>query len=395
MSRWPPEVFRDRAFMTSVFNLSGALLEFCPAYVRRDPALVELAVRTSPNAIEFADPALRADKKLGLLAVRADGYSVTFLAESLQNDKDIALAAVTCSPWCLRYVDERWRKDRDVVRTAALRNFDALEESKDPALYRDLELMRALAEANPLTLEILEKAEREGTPTCRLALIAANPKLEADKRTLRARLDRAHINWPGRFGTRAMLEEILTNRENPERTDGRPLAVLVESASDYNGAMYHTRYDALTKNTRVMYYEAASDRELVSAVRQATTKQPASLLLISGHGTQKTLELEESFFRFDRALLDTSDEEMLDQARLPALLKAGGSIVLQSCTTGEGKQSGNNLARMFGRLFPQAHVYAPTVVTNNWLQWSDDGHFVGPGFLPGKPFTYHIAPTAK
>src|SRR5438034_267961 len=54
-------------------------------------------------------------------------------------------------------------------------SYQALGDTKNPALFRDAKLMRQLARANPLTLDVLA---RQSVPTCLEQLIAAEPEPE-------------------------------------------------------------------------------------------------------------------------------------------------------------------------------------------------------------------------
>jgi hypothetical protein len=378
-------VFANRAFMKMLLSQSGGLLERCPESVRADRELVEAAVRADPNAIEYASEALRADKPLGMLAVSGDGYSVTMLSAELQNDREIATQAMKTSPWCLRYLPDELRGDREIVRTASLGDYDALKDAKSSALFKDVPLMKELTQANPLTLDIL----KDENPATYAQLVRENPELKSANETLHARLEKAGITIPGRLGSLQTLETVLDNREHPDRTDGRPLAVMGFAEADHNGAMYHERFADVSKHYRMLYYEVGTDKQLFDSIREATRAQKADLVMIAGHGSETDTEL--SLGVGEKTTLDIGDREKLDSSGIAAGIAPGAHVVLKSCDTGGGKGETPNVANLLANAFPHAHVYAPTMSINNWLQVGPEG-FKSPGYLAGEAYTYHVAP---
>jgi len=386
-----PDLEADRPFLESLLEESGHLLGFLPPQLRDDRRLVEAAVRGSPSAIQFASQRLRADKELGLMAVKGDGYSIVFLSPELRGDVEVGLAAVRCSPWVLQYLPPLLRAHAGIVREASLGCYDSLEAA-DPSLWRNLSLMRELALAHPLTLEVLEAAP-EGT-TCLEELLQLEPQLDMARRVLRGRLARAGITVPGRLGKLATLEQVLANREREDAVDGRPLAVLVTGRTDHNKGLYHERVDALMRGYRVLFYEVANDEELIRAVKEATAAQKAELLIVHGHGAREAINLggPTDGKGDDPLFLNLADQEKIDGADLKSALLPGGHVVLGSCNTGEGKDAQVNMANMLSASLPHVHIYAPIDETNSWTQLDDQGRFKAPGFLSGKAFIYQLDP---
>lgn len=192
------------------------------------------------------------------------------------------------------------------------------------------------------------------------------------------------IHWLKRFPAPETLRAVLSNRLYPELTQWqwpRPVAVVLYPRADSNGAFVNSPVTDLMRGHLVLYYEVGNEAEVAAALKDASRAGPASLLYVGGHGTK------------DRVLLghDAQDSsqsiDLVDEGALTALLRpalaAGGVVVVDSCSTGEGGSAASNVATMFARAAPQAHVFAPTVPTSNRTRpWVDPwGRFLGPGFV--------------
>jgi hypothetical protein len=164
--------------------------------------------------------------------------------------------------------------------------------------------------------------------------------------------NRFDYNW-------AVRSEIVKNRIL-DRADGRPLAVIVypNPRSDYNGFFKGDGplFGQLIKEGyRVMYYEATTDRQFYSALKQATGHQKARVILIGGHGSKKTLDLGGGkYWRGEIYHLDVSDKQEMLREKIGDTLEDSGAVILNSCSTGEGRETGRNLANIMREIFPQA-----------------------------------------
>ncbi|MBN1913106.1 MAG: hypothetical protein JW788_01760 [Candidatus Omnitrophica bacterium] len=184
------------------------------------------------------------------------------------------------------------------------------------------------------------------------------------------------------------IREIISNRIVLNRPgDNRPVAVIIYPVSDWNGA-FAVGQDALhsliAAGYRVIYYEVATEDEMIAALKNATQYDKASFILIGGHGTASTL----SFGTVDPAkgkiypdeeafTLDLNDETQMLEAGIGSSLAEGGVVALLSCSTGEGECSQNNVANMLYRIFPQAQsVIAPMSPTNITRFIFDDDNMV-------------------
>jgi hypothetical protein len=68
----------------------------------------------------------------------------------------------------------------------------------------------------------------------------------------------------------------------------------------------------------------------------------------------------------EEARLDLKDKDQLITSGVRHALKDNGQIVLKGCSTGEGKEQGNNMINLLRRVFPQASpqgIWGATVPT--------------------------------
>ncbi len=158
------------------------------------------------------------------------------------------------------------------------------------------------------------------------------------------------------------LINAVKERTSP-RVDGRPLAVVVMSRADGNQFMEGNRESlaGLQKaGYRVMFYEAGTDTQLVDSLHAGTAQgQKADVIIMMGHGSRTAMALGGDDPRTsgqgvtnDAMTLTIQDERLL--AGAGSTLKAGGTIVMVSCSLGEGGKGSDNMANMLRRAFPDA-----------------------------------------
>ena len=135
----------------------------------------------------------------------------------------------------------------------------------------------------------LELKKPDATPSCIDAALAANPALEQSRALLAARLQKAGIDFPERFKSYDLLKEILTNREGGNPNDKRPLAVYVFPKQDWNGAFTVDNMAALTKDYRVMYYEADTDTDFANDLKDSPPPRKLRRSSSADTGTSSTL----------------------------------------------------------------------------------------------------------
>ncbi|MDI6731936.1 MAG: hypothetical protein QME05_05105 [Candidatus Margulisbacteria bacterium] len=219
------------------------------------------------------------------------------------------------------------------------------------------------------------------------------------------------ISWPNRF-SREVRSELVQNRQN-NQADGRPLAILIYPKHDFpqdpqkpgeytSGGVYaFTRendifQDLIQRGYRVMYYEAGNEAEFYASLRDGSRAQRASLLIVAGHGTIDSVQLGNDYFN-EEQVLDLSDTVELRRNKVPDTLAAGGAVLLFSCSTGEGKESGQNIANLLRKIFPQAaSIAAPTVPTHpEELIFNEQGRVTGVKYSVGPDQVYESLPIPR
>ena len=175
-------------------------------------------------------------------------------------------------------------------------------------------------------------------------------------------------------------------------SDDRPLAVIVGSADDWNGALGRQKFlynEIIRGGNRVLYYEADTDTEVVSSIQNATFfgEKPADMIVMAGHGNP--WEIRFGFGNEMENFVDLDDHRKF--LNLSDTLKPGGGVVLLSCSTGKGGIQEQNMANFFARVFPQAAWVAGPErdILFLWLEFSDVSGIRHVGYMPGP--TYNAA----
>jgi len=288
-------------------------------------------------------------------------------------------------------------------------------------------------------------------------LKCASPEVKARVKNIESQITKFNIEFTERFKSTADLEQILKNREDFEKNpvpDPRPVALVVYPKYDDSGAFTQNNLDELIKRYNVIYIEADTDRAFWEAVRNTGRKKPIDLLVIGGHGNQYLCDFNKppsqvkseasrfyEFFDFVKlavavpvvfpamlamqtvnflslgslkiglpsfrpsktdevAFLDVSDMPIL--IGLSSYLSKDSAIVLDSCSTGKGKDwdPKSNLANVLSAAFKNSRIYAPTRPTAAiWqkYEFDDKGRFRNVSFsdyplipLIGIPLDYQI-----
>jgi len=202
-------------------------------------------------------------------------------------------------------------------------------------------------------------------------------------------LEKHGIKCPERFVLTRAAKEVMSNLDNIGRPDGRPLAVLIYGRADHNGSFKNNRIlDLLDKGYKVVYLEAETDSELIDHFLSATKKQKADLLVVAGHGTEGSIDLGAG--RSEENRLDLSDRQQLNQARVAERMARGGTLVLESCSTGQGGTDNYNMANMLRQVFgAEIDIFSPdSPAAAESYQFDDSGKVNG--VIYDKATTYAI-----
>ncbi|MDP1920584.1 MAG: hypothetical protein Q8L14_30355 [Myxococcales bacterium] len=382
----------DVARLVAHFGPDQVLGQVSPALLA-DPAVARRLVEVHGASFEFLPAALQADEAIARAAAN-DPRAYGTWGSKLPQRREWVVGALERDPALFPQLSPSLRADRQVAFTAVALDATQLAKVELPLRDEPTFLIEA-AKVNPLVLFELG-------PTHRASLLGQDAGLAASWQALEKDLSGLGIHSLERFhGKGALLEQILVNRRaGPE--DTRPIAVIVSSSEDWNGGIAAgNTIEQLTQHYRVMYYEADSEGHVVQALRNATRFQKAEVLVVAAHGSQGVAAFGASDPRLSgqdgpsAATLDLNDQNLFALHGLRERLAPEGHVVMMSCSTGHGRNAGDNIANLMVRMFPQANVWAPTEPTNVDFRLDAQGRFRHPGFAYSDGvggITYHVPP---
>jgi hypothetical protein len=386
------ELKSDKFFVLQVVRDCGEALRHASEALRSDRQVVQAAVRSTGTAIGHAAGPLKADKVLVLEAVKDDSRAYTELAPPISDDPDVLLETLRLSApgesaFHLALGRVRATRSGDAAFHLRLLRRNAWAIDHVPAaLLQDPAFAAEAARTFPPLLD------REPLVRQKERIFAGHPDVRRRHDEVRSGLERLGIEDPMRLRSAELLDEVLQNRLDPGKTD-KPMAVVVfcKSDTDHNGAMRRHNIDELSRNYRVMYYEARTDRDLIEAVRDAGRSEQASLVVIAGHGEKRTIDLGDADASgLEEFMLDHGDEAKLRAAKLEQLVRPDATVMLMSCSTGEGRGEAENIANLLARLLPGREVFAPVNPTSDQLKFDQEGRFVDPSYSRGEEETYRV-----
>lgn len=197
----------------------------------------------------------------------------------------------------------------------------------------------------------------------------------------------AGLTYPGRYIFNdkpfEVLDELVKNLTDRTYNQNKPVALVIHNKADWNEAFKPDagseiqQFPALLKGYKVLVYEVANEDDMY--MRIADTKYiygKIPLLIIGGHGCPVALlfsytpiydDIQADILKLIRGnaaaekdYLDITDTEI---GCYEDCLSEHAQIVLASCSVGEGKEKGNNLANMLKNAFPGRKIYSPEVPT--------------------------------
>jgi hypothetical protein len=189
------------------------------------------------------------------------------------------------------------------------------------------------------------------------------------------RLGELNLRELGRFdGHDRLLYRVVADRTSPAH-DTRPVVVVAMARDDHNGAFTGITRDlaGLGEQFRLALYEASTVEELGASIAEATRRQPAEVVIIGGHGTQRSLRLG-STSEVD-GLLEVGALTRLRSFGLQRAVAHGGEVSLVSCDSGVGEELVRNTTNMVADLWPQASVSGLTGSYGGVLKFDDQGRF--------------------
>lgn len=326
---------------------------------------VELFAKRAARLIE-----MEISKKAGLLAETAIQKPLSFLKVPANLRRRVITAAISI----------------------------ALSRKKDISYLIALLPKEFIADRS-LILPLVKKQPRY------LALIA--PQLTRFPTDLAIQAYRFGITHGARFPDAKALAAVVNNHLLAENDthDPRPIAVMIYPRDDWNSVFQNSTsmFTLLNKGYRVRYYEAETEQEAVAALKDATKRRKASLVIFGGHGNQKSIALGAPDPQMSKSLHEKYYLDISDGADLKGLasrIVKGGHIVLDSCSNASGGPHAANMIQFMSRQFPHAYVHAMTHSASSTYLFNNKGLFAGiqlhQGFaMMGRLFGYRIAVARK
>ncbi len=261
---------------------------------------------------------------------------------------------------------------KEIISKVVLQIFDS--QLHDVAL-KALQIIHHKDEGLVLN-EIIELLQKRKSENGLKSKEAEGLKLLEQCRTL-------EIFHPFRYGFGAkgfsLLKELIRNRVRAH-PDRRPLAICIYPTNDWNGAFSNTQsLEALiSAGYRVMFYEASTVHDVIRSIQEAAKGQKASVVVVGGHGNPHAISLGAEDPRITEVTdrerdhqISLRHREILIQSGIGSLLEDGGHIILESCSTGQGRDKSLNIANMFRDIFRRAAaIWSPVNSTSiNKLQF--------------------------
>ena len=171
--------------------------------------------------------------------------------------------------------------------------------------------------------------------------------------------ERFDIDVPFRW-SESVLAEIVSNR-SLMNFDGRPIAIIVYTEFDHNGAFGIHNSQAQTlidAGYCVMYYDENSESGVLQALQNAVTRpfsdkiQPADLIILGAHSSQNEMIFGDG--STEETKIDLGDETQILNSLVGGVLKNSGQIILTACSGGAKRDKEPNIANMMRNIFPQA-----------------------------------------
>jgi hypothetical protein len=373
---------KDKNIVLAAVKVYGRALEFADISLKKDKNIVLAAIKANGQALEFADISFKKDKNIVLVAIKENGRALEFADISLKKDKEFVLDAVKMDGWVLEFADASLKRDKEIVLAAVRENGRALV-SADESIKTDPAFLETAFNTNFNIYSLMPEGIK-------------NIFTERYEKILK-NLNEINIEFLQRFRSIESVQEIIKNRRYLNEIEPRPLAICIYAKKDRNTAFEKNQIEDLIANGyRVDYFEAGTDKEVYNALIDATSGKPAELLILAGHGTQTQItfgsdEFARSEIENRDKYIDLSDENEMRKRVLSKCIAKNAVIILDSCSTGEGKQKAKNVAGLIRAIFPESTIFAPTkpAIIEKY-EFDKKGKVIDVIYSVGKENTYSI-----
>jgi len=335
---------------------------------------------------QYLESTLPFDRSFILASVKEDGLALRFAGSPLNNDKEIVSIALGNNTLALQYADPSYSAGKEFMKTR---------------IKWDLDFEQFIYEYSPLLKNREFAHDAFNINFNAYESMPAETKIIYTKKyeSIINELKDLNIDFPKRFKSPETVQKIIENRKDLDAADPRPLAVLIYTKRDYNGSFQaHNQIETLVNmgHYRVVYFEAGTDEEVFNALIRATAVKQAKLLVLAGHGDQAYISFGandpgscpiENEYKY----VDVSDYCKMIKIGLSKCLAKESIVILESCSTGKGKDKATNIANVIGNIFKYSAIIAPTEPAYiHQYQFDNDGNVTGVIYDIGPEKTYSI-----
>jgi hypothetical protein len=357
----------DREFVSECLRNDWRSFQYASCDLQRDREFIFEMLSRGINCrlVQYADESIRSDQEVMLEAIKKDAYAFTYASDDLQNNRDFVLSAVRINGLAVRYAS-KFEDDHEIALEAVKQNARALPETR--FLYDGEILAHALLRGNESTRYYLHDSDEDEVWPIVTSLLAEEgypmpAGVDSFDRLYGFFEEDLDIDY---VRTMHSLTDIFTVYQNRIHftDDTRPIALLIFTKNDTIGVFDAGRIiNAFVGSGHyyTLYYEARNEDEVIKIMEgvQNEYHRPVDLLFLAGHGSRTALSLadqgpdENETLEIDNSDFDPPPDGNNFGDLLASLMDPNGQIFLDSCSNGEGGETGDNLANHVAQSVPQ------------------------------------------
>lgn len=408
----PKEILKQIDFWKLVARTNPELLEHAPEELKlwTDPSTTEaLIIASEGSAYEFSPNHVKENPTFARIAVRLTLSAVRSIPQKLLNDQHFIASLLEHRGEIFEFLPTANKQQPKLILAAVAGRAGMLAEVPDlkDVLARNPGLAEQIAKTSFNTRPILEKAL--GTLPSEVAKAYDNTRRELE----RFGFSEATLNSAGRTnlgpsaanrGRLDRIEEMLEARRKAEEFefnrswDRRPSVAVILPHGDYSEAFIQGAlqpdFDRLFEGHRVVVYECKDGAAFAAATRELAMNGGVDYLVVAAHGYPHALSFGSqdvgptgTVVKRD-GILSVQDTAIL-KSLAPKAVRAGGRVVLASCSTGRPNGEDPNIAQSLNAVWPHASLTAPgdvaippTLVDRISGHFHPDVKFLGPDYQP-------------
>ncbi|GEM_PF-3996132 len=411
----------DDSFSLLILVKHPALIEFAPKKYTQDSRLFFAALEKDINLIDYFDPKLLEDPAIALTALARDIRIFWFIPQKMWSE-DLFLAFFEQKPslqllsnihnpksslYALRNNLEFAKQYLQYIETEGL---DLSLSYFSPAIRENIQFNELLLYVNhradlldPQYVKILSAREIFEVSKSNKDILAQVKDPQQRKEVFALLLPQMRLEgvpfgneftqdaesffrelasltrFPNRFEGYQTIYTLWKNKkEILSSSDPRPIALLVYPSKDWNVAFERSKLpDQLVRNgkVRALYFEVDTDSEAIATIQRVSEngKKPIQDLVLAGHGTRKVLAFGGEDLRrsqtgallLEEKYLDTEDMQKPEWQQLSHYLQPNATLLLYSCSNGEGGEKAFNLANTLAQILPSSMKIFSSPIPSN------------------------------